>query len=581
MFRSLLGSHDSAEVHPLDRALHGGLGRFTRGLSPVALYMAWLDWAVHLASYPGKQCDLVERAMGKHARFAVYAMSHRACGPDHCVKPKAGDHRFDAPEWQHWPFNLVHQGFLLSQEWWESATTNVRGVQSHNEAVVHFVGRQMLDVLSPSNYLFTNPEVLRRTFEERGMNLLRGWRNFLEDQEYRYSGEGVPGRENFPVGEVLAATPGKVVYRNQLMELIQYRPATDKVHPEPVLIVPAWIMKYYILDLRPGKSLIEYLVAQGHTVFAISWKNPGPEERDFGMDDYRRLGVMAALDAVGAIVPERKVHALGYCLGGTLLSIAAAAMARDGDERLKTMTLLAAQIDFREPGELDLFIDESQLAFLEDTMWRQGYLGTDQMAGAFRLLRSQDLIWSRMVRNYLMGEREKLFDLMAWNADATRLPYRMHSEYLHRLFLHNDLVEGRYDVDGEPIHFGDIQVPIFAVGTVSDHVAPWASTYKVNRFARTEVTYLLTSGGHNAGIVTRPGHPRRQYQCHTRHPREPFIHHDQFRREMERHRGSWWPAWQGWLAKRSGQPVKHPAMGAPDAGYRPLADAPGEYVLEQ
>jgi polyhydroxyalkanoate synthase len=323
------------------------------------------------------------------------------------------------------------------------------------------------------------------------------------------------------------------------------------------------------------------MVAQGHTVFVVSWKNPGPAERDFGMEDYRRMGVMEALDAVNGIVPKQKVHALGYCLGGTLLSLAAAAMAREEQQRLRSVTLLAAQIDFREPGELDLFIDESQVAFLEDTMWRQGYLGTEQMAGAFRLLRSQDLIWSRMVHDYLMGDREPLFDLMAWNADATRLPYRMHSEYLRQLFLHNDFVEGRYDVDGEPIHFGDIHVPMFVVGTARDHVAPWESTYKVNRFARTEVTYLLTSGGHNAGIITPPGHPRRTYQMHTRHPGDRFVHHEQFRREMPKQQGSWWPEWQQWIAQRSGEPVAPPALGAPKRGYQPLADAPGEYVLEK
>jgi polyhydroxyalkanoate synthase len=338
-------------------------------------------------------------------------------------------------------------------------------------------------------------------------------------------------------------------------------------------------MKYYILDLSPQNSLVRFLTEQGFTVFMVSWKNPVAEDRDLGMEDYRELGVMEALDAVSAIVPDQQVHAVGYCLGGTLLAIAAAAMARDGDERLKSITLLAAQTDFSEAGELMLFINESQLAFLEDMMWEQGFLDTRQMAGAFQLLRSNDLVWSYMVRNYLMGERQPMSDLMAWNADATRMPYRMHSEYLRRLFLNNELAMGRYVVDGRPVALSDIRAPVFAVGTQRDHVAPWRSTHKIELLTDTEVTYLLTTGGHNAGIVSEPGHDGRRFQVKTKKAADLYVDADTWVAQAPRKEGSWWPEWVAWLNARSGTPIDPPATGA--AGYAPLRDAPGDYVRQQ
>ena len=566
----------------VDRTVHAAAARFTGGLSPSALTAAWADWAVHLATSPGKQAQLVEKAVRKVARLATHAANcaNAADGTAACIEPLPQDNRFRGEAWQHWPYNLLYQSFLLNQQWWHGATTGVRGVTRQHENAVEFAARQMLDVFSPSNYLLTNPEVLQRTVEEGGQNLVRGMRNFWEDWQRAASGQKQIGADRYKVGRDVAVTPGKVVYRNRLIELIQYEPATEKVHPEPLLIVPAWIMKYYILDLSPDNSLVRYLTRQGFTVFMISWKNPQPEDRDLGMEDYRELGVMDALDKVISITGAEMVHATGYCLGGTLLSIAAAAMARDGDERFKTLTLLAAQTDFTEAGELMLFINESQVTFLEDMMWEQGFLDARQMSGAFQLLRSNDLIWSRLVREYLMGERPGINDLMAWNADATRMPYRMHSQYLRQLFLNNDLAEGRYMAGAEPVSLSDIRAPILAVATEWDHVAPWRSVYKLHLFSDTDITFLLTNGGHNAGIISEPGHPGRHFRMARHKARDHYRDPDHWLDQTEVRDGSWWPALAQWLRQHSGPPVTPPLLGSKANGLPPLCNAPGHYVLQ-
>ena len=377
-------------------------------------------------------------------------------------------------------------------------------------------------------------------------------------------------------------TPGTVVFRNRLIELIQYHPTTERVHPEPVLIVPAWIMKYYVLDLSPENSLVRYLLDQGHTVYCISWHNPTAADRNLSLEDYRRLGIVQARQAVSAIQPERDINAVGYCIGGTLLAIEAARMARDREREFASLTLLAAQVDFTEPGELELFIDESELSLLEDAMWAKGYLETREMAAAFQMLRSSDLIWSRMVRQYLLGERDKVTDLMAWNADGTRMPYRMHTEYLRRLFLANELAYGRYCVDARPIALSDIRAPIFAVATETDHIAPWHSVYRIHLLTDTDVTFALTRGGHNAGIVSEPGHPRRHFRLSTTGSEDPYRDPDVWLDKAERHEGSWWRAWHAWLAEHSGaRRSMPPEVGNTEAGYPPLEPAPGSYVFER
>ena len=560
----------------LDRLTHAVLGHMTFGLSPAALAQAYADWQQHLAIAPGKQGRLVQKAIRKALRLARH-MAERAVDPhcEACIGTLAQDKRFSDPEWQRWPFDMIYQSFLLNQQWWHNATTGVPGVSKHHEQAVSFAARQILDLFSPSNFVLSNPEILRQTIQEAGMNLNRGYLNFIEDWERAIAGRPPVGSEKFVVGKNVAVTPGKVVYRNNLIELIQYHPTTESVHAEPVLIVPAWIMKYYILDLSPNNSLVRYLIERGHTVFMISWLNPGTNARDFGMDDYLELGVMSALNMISKILPDRKVQALGYCLGGTLLAIAAAAMSRDGDERLSSVSLLAAQTDFVDAGELMLFIDESEVTFLEDMMWEQGYLDTKQMSGAFQLLRSNDLVWSRLVHEYLLGRRREMTDLMAWNADATRLPYRMHSEYLRRLFLENSLARSNYQVDGRAVSLTDIRVPIFVVATEWDHVSPWRSVYKIKSITDTEVTFLLTNGGHNAGIISEPGHEGRHYRISTKFADAPYMGPDHWLEITPVNDGSWWPAWEGWLSDKSKETIPAPMVGS-EYGH---GDAPGQYVL--
>jgi poly[(R)-3-hydroxyalkanoate] polymerase subunit PhaC len=343
--------------------------------------------------------------------------------------------------------------------------------------------------------------------------------------------------------------------------------------------VPAWIMKYYILDLSPANSLVKFLTQQGFTVFMISWKNPGAEDRDVDFDDYRTAGVLAAINAATAITGASKVHAVGYCLGGTLLAIASAAMTRDGDDRLASLSFFAAQADFTEAGELTLFINESQIAFLEDMMSQYGYLDAMQMAGAFQMLRSNDLIWSRSIQEYLMGERSAPIDIMVWSTDTTRMPYRMHSQYLRSLFLKNNLAEGRFKVSGRPVVLADLRLPIFIVATEQDHIAPWRSVFKCHLLTDTETTFVLTNGGHNAGILSEPGHHHRHFRMATRQRGEPYVDPRTWQNSHEPRDGSWWPAWSAWLAERSEEQLAPPPLGNAHAGYAPTDDAPGRYVL--
>jgi polyhydroxyalkanoate synthase len=460
------------------------------------------------------------------------------------------------------------------ENWLQDAVIHVPGMDDHEEQVAAFIVRQIMDALCPANFPMTNPDQFHKTLSSGGSNLMQGAANAFHDMQRILAGQPASGDGQFKVGENLAVTPGEVVFRNKLIELIRYAPQTKSVYKEPVLIIPAWIMKYYILDLSPHNSLVRWLVEQGHTVFMVSWKNPGVGDSNLGMDDYYRLGAMAAIDHVSTL--KEKIHLVGYCLGGTLAMITAAAMERDNDTRLQSLTLLAAQGDFSEAGELSMFVTHSEVSFLKNMMKTQGYLDTKQMAGAFQMLRSYDLIWSKIINDYFEGQRRAVLDLMVWNEDATRMPYKMHSEYLEKLFLHDDFAEGRFRIDGKPVAAENIKVPIFCIGTEKDHVAPWHSVHKIHLMTGADITFTLTTGGHNAGIISEPGHKGRSYHIHQRKSGDSYLDPDHWLEAAEQKDGSWWPAWQNWLAQHSDKDkITPPAIG------KSLTPAPGTYVFQK
>jgi polyhydroxyalkanoate synthase subunit PhaC len=561
----------------LDRLLMSNIGQLSGGISTVAQLGALHDWCIHWLSSPAKQLELwhwsIRVTMQTLQSLLLQAAADAGSGAAARSLPQ--DKRFSDPAWEAQPFNTFASNFLLVQEAWRLATEGVPGVSRHHEDMVEFGARQWLDMLSPSNFIATNPVVLQRTLREGGLNLLRGTLHAAQDLWREASNLPPAGAEAFEVGRNLAVTPGQVIHRNRLAELIQYKPTTAKVRPEPVLLMPAWIMKYYIVDLSPHNSMVKALRDEGFTVFVLSWKNPGAEDRDTGIADYHHLGIEDALDAIGRVLPDTPVHAVGYCLGGTLLAMAAAALARPRPKAFKSLTLLAAQTDFSDPGELGLFIDAGQVEMLDDMMWREGVLSARQMKGTFQMLRSQDLLWSYRLFNYLLGERRPMTDLMAWNADGTRLPYRMHCEYLHTLFLDNALARGQARLDGVPISLASIRVPIFNVGTVQDHVAPWRSVFKLHALTDAEQTFCLTAGGHNVGIVNPPDQLKTSYRLRRWCAGEWLLTPDQWLQATAQSEGSWWTPWFAWLHEHSGAWGEPPPMGVS------LQPAPGRYVMQR
>ncbi|MEM6384154.1 MAG: alpha/beta fold hydrolase [Pseudomonadota bacterium] len=563
----------SPQAQRNDRPLRQMWASSTAGTSPISTVSMIADWAMHLACSPDKQVSLFEKGMRNWSSWwSFVAKGCPAATDQQAIQPQRGDRRFNHPGWQQPAYAALSQAFLLAEDFADHATSDVPGLSADHDRAMTFLARQIMDAFSPSNFLASSPEVIERTVDEYGMNLLRGVEAFAKDVREPAQERGAAPPKK--LGQDIAATPGKVVYRNHLIELIQYEAASKSVHAQPVLITPAWIMKYYILDLSAENSLVQFLTKQGFTVFMISWRNPGAADADLGMAEYLSSGPIAALDYIEQALGVSKVHTVGYCLGGTLLAIAAAKMARDGDDRLASMTLLAAQTDFSEAGELMLFINESQVSFLEDKMAAQGYLDSQQMMGAFQFLRSNDLIWSKLIRAYLLGEDPRpMNDLMQWNADGTRMPAKMHAQYLRQLFLNNDLAAGRYKVDGHAVSLRDIRVPIFGVGTETDHIAPWTSVFKIHNLAHSDITFVLTNGGHNAGVISEPGHRRRHYRMHTVREKDRGLSSEDWLIRAAASEGSWWPAWTTWLAKNSTGKTAPPDL------PKGLCDAPGTYVL--
>jgi polyhydroxyalkanoate synthase len=560
------------------RDLRAQLAGLTGGMAPDDYLKAWWDWYLNLATHPPHQAQLAHSAYEKLLDSWQF-LGHAAQGEP--LPPGHESLGFSDAAWNVWPFNVYARTYANWASWWQQALSPPGAAHDPHLARANFAGRMLLESASPANFLHTNPELLKRTAAESGHNLIRGLKHWLEDAQRALSGNGhTPGTERFQVGRDVAVTPGKVVFRNRLIELLQYSPETPSVYAEPVLITPAWIMKYYILDLSPRNSLVRYLVEKGHTVFMLSWKNPDAADRELSLADYVQLGFLDALEEVRRIVPRQRVHAVGYCIGGTLLAMAAALLSARRDSSLASLTLLAAQVDFSEPGELSVFITPSQIAMLEAMMSKSGVLESERMGAAFAMLRSRDLMWTPAVNQYVRGERPQLNDLMAWNADGTRMPWRMHSEYLERLYLRNELAQGTFTLKDARVDLSRIHLPMFVVGTETDHVAPWRSAYKVRGLTRSaDYTFLLTSGGHNAGIVSGPVHPRRRHRLLTWKNETAILTPEEWLKAAPLHEGSWWPAWEHWLADHSARrqkPPRTPADRGRDGGA--LAEAPGTYV---
>ncbi|MCU0887821.1 MAG: class I poly(R)-hydroxyalkanoic acid synthase [Rubritepida sp.] len=544
---------------------------------PLNIGGAFLEMTTRLMSNPTR---LMEAQFGFWQDYLTLwsNTARRMMGqsPDPVIEESRGDRRFKDDAWrENEVFDFIRQSYLLAARYFTTTVNSTDGLDPKTAQKVDFYTRQFVDAMSPANFVLTNPEVLRRTAETGGTNLLKGLSNLLGDLE---RGKGrlrirMTDDSKFRVGENIAVTPGKVVFQNDLMQLIQYEPTTEKVLKRPLVIFPPWINKFYILDLRPKNSFIRWAVEQGHTVFVASWVNPDERLAEKGFDDYMKEGVLAALDAIEAATGERQVNAIGYCLGGTLLSSTLAHMAAKRDARIKSATYFVTLTDFEQPGELGVFIDEEQLTALEEKMGKRGFLDGSEMATTFNMLRANDLIWSFVVNNYLMGQDPFPFDLLYWNDDSTRMPARMHSFYLRRMYQQNDLVKpGAIELLGTKIDLRKIKVPTYMISTREDHIAPWKSTYRATQVYGGPVRFVLAASGHIAGVVNPPDSGKYSHWVNEDLPEDP----EAWLTGATELAGSWWPDWQRWVVglDRTMVPARVPGAGKLPA----IEDAPGRYV---
>jgi len=519
------------------------------------------------------QWDLTRRYLGLMKYLGLKVAGRE---PSPAAMPQPGDRRFRSEAWdESLVFDLLRQAYLLTADWMLENVARMQEVSVEDRMRIRFYTRQFADALSPANFVLTNPEVLAATRDERGLNLLRGFRQLLEDLQH---GDGqllisMTDKSAFEVGKNIATTEGSVVFENDMMQLIQYAPRTKTTYTRPLLIVPPWINKFYILDLQPKNSFIRWAVERGYTVFVVSWINPDEKLRYKRFEDYMHEGLLAALDAIEQATGQREVNTIGYCIGGTLLAAALAWMKARGDDRITSATFFTAQVDFTDAGELRVFIDDKQLKGLEKKIKAQGYLDGESMAMTFNMLRANDLIWTFVVNNYLLGRKPANFDLLYWNSDFTRLPETMHLWYLRKLYLENRLVEpGGIEMDGTPIDLTSIDSPVYIQSSREDHIAPYRSVYKATQLYSGDTTFMLAGSGHIAGVVNPPDAKKYGYWTNDELPADP----DDWIAGAEQHQGSWWPHWDQWLKKQSGRRVKARIPG--DGKLAVIEPAPGRYV---